>query len=302
MRSRRRKTRSPTGTESHSPIGNFRHMGSYGLISSIESLPLPEGPHVRDFDSRQKAAKQAARAAKRAGATGARSATQATGATPMPATPEPGATKESQALDSNASASQALAHDSAVSGEYVDSGEPAKSEERKVEPLSRGELSDPRTTMARLHEMSAHDLSVLDALNNEGRQIIRTRLMAIWDEMSVRFERGESINGISGTGGKGMGKYLRSLGIDPAKRRSWKFEIGKQDILRLTQESPLRKRGTKKKEIVIHSETEADLIAQAGVRMAQQLVGDSAMPPQERINKAEASAKEILNAIEDGQY
>ena len=156
--------------------------------------------------------------------------------------------------------------------------------------------------MARLHELSKHGLRVLDAVTNEGRQIIRTRLMAVWDEMSVRFERGESINGISGTGGKGMGKYLRSLGIDPAKRRSWKFEIGKQDILRLTQESPPRQRGTKKKEIVIHSETEADLIAQAGVKMAQQLVCDSAIPPQERINKAEAVAKEILNAIADGQY
>jgi hypothetical protein len=226
----------------------------------------------------------------------------ATQSDPTPATPKSGATKKSQALDSNACASQALAPDRAVSGEYVDSREAAKSEERNVEPLSRGALSNPRTTMARLHKMSVHDLRVLDALNNEGRQIIRTRLMSIWDEMSVRFERGESINGISGTGGKGMGKYLRSIGIDPAKRRSWKFEIAQQDILRLAQESPRRKRSTKKKEIVIHSETEADLIAQAGVKMAQQLVGDSAMPPQERINKAEAVAKEILNAIEDGQY
>jgi hypothetical protein len=156
--------------------------------------------------------------------------------------------------------------------------------------------------MQHLHKMSEHELDVLDALNNEGRQIIKTRLMAIWDEMYVRFERGESVNGISGTGGKGMGKYLRSIGVDPAKRRSWKFEIRQEEALRLAQENPPPKRTTKKKEIVINSETEADLIAKAGVKIAQLLAGDGMTPPQERVNKAGAVAKDILSAIECGQY
>jgi alkylated DNA repair dioxygenase AlkB len=41
-------------------------MGNFGTISSIESLPIPEGPHVKDFDAAQKAAKIAGRAARKA--------------------------------------------------------------------------------------------------------------------------------------------------------------------------------------------------------------------------------------------
>jgi hypothetical protein len=41
-------------------------MDDFGTISSIESLPLPDGPHVKDFDATQTAAKKAARAAKTA--------------------------------------------------------------------------------------------------------------------------------------------------------------------------------------------------------------------------------------------
>lgn len=40
-------------------------MDNFGIISSIDSLPIPEGPHVKDFDAAQKAAKIAARAAKK---------------------------------------------------------------------------------------------------------------------------------------------------------------------------------------------------------------------------------------------
>ena len=208
--------------------------------------------------------------------------------------------QQSEALESNASESQPLVPDNSIDGEYV---ETAASQERKVEPISGAVLSSPGTTMQQLHEMAKHELNVLDALNNDGRQIIKTRLMAIWEEMSVRFERGESINGISGTGGKGMGKYLRSIGIDPAKRRSWKFEIRQQEALRLAQENPpIRAKRTSKKEIIINGETEADLIAKAGVRMAQLLAGDNMTPPQERVNKAGAMAKDILEAVVDGQY
>jgi hypothetical protein len=32
-------------------------MGNLGIISSVDSLPIPEGPHVKDFDAAQKAAK-----------------------------------------------------------------------------------------------------------------------------------------------------------------------------------------------------------------------------------------------------
>ena len=224
-------------------------------------------------------------------------------ATPdQPASKAQKAAKRSQALESNASGSPSLTPDMAVSGEYVDSAELRKPEERKVQPISRTDLSKPGTTMEHLHKMSVGELKVLDVLSNEGRQIIRTRLMAIWDEMSVRFERGESVNSISGTGGKGMGKYLRSIGVKPAKRRSWKFELLREETLRLAQETlPIGRKRPTKKEIVINSETEADLIAKAGVKVAQ-ILADASMTPQESYNKAVAESREILRAIEDGQY
>lgn len=37
-------------------------MDNFGIISTADSLPIPEGPHVRDFDAAQKAAKIAGRA------------------------------------------------------------------------------------------------------------------------------------------------------------------------------------------------------------------------------------------------
>jgi hypothetical protein len=218
-------------------------MSTSTVISSVESIPLPP------------AAPQNRRPAK-----------------------GPKASKWSEALESNASESQSLVPDTTLTGEYVEN---IQSVDRKVEPISRAILSNPGTTMAQLHKMATHELDVLDALNNEGRQIIKTRLIAIWEAMSVRFERGESVNGISGTGGKGMGKYLRSIGINPAKRRIWKFEIRQQEALRLAQENPpMKGKRTTKKEIVINSETEADLIAKAGIKMAQVLAGDNMTSPQ----------------------
>lgn len=276
-------------------------MNDFGTISSIESLPLPDGRHVKDFDAAQAAEKKAARAAKNVAATVTPPQAEAIAAAPISVTVEPDTGEHSQALESDACGSLFLVPDKAVSAEYVDPVEPGNPMERKVTPISRADLGKPSTTMEHLHQMSVGDLKVLDALSNKGRQIIKTRLMVIWEEMSVRFERGESVNNIFGTGGKGMGKYLRSIGVSPAKRRSWKFEIRRDEILRLAHENPPPKRATKRKEIVINSETEADLIAKAGVRMAQ-LLDDGSPTPQEGYNGAVAVAKEILDAIEDGRY
>jgi hypothetical protein len=83
----------------------------FGKISSIESLPLPEGPHVKDFDAARKAAKKAARAAEKAAAREV---------PPQVAAPEPQTAKQSQALGSNASGTMFLVPN-IVSGNHVDS-------------------------------------------------------------------------------------------------------------------------------------------------------------------------------------
>jgi hypothetical protein len=208
--------------------------------------------------------------------------------------------KRRQALVSNACESESLVHDASVTGEYIDYLPPAKSADHKVEPLARAALRDAKTTMTDLHRMAVHDLDVLDALRNKGRQIIKTRLMAIWEEMAARFERGESVNGISGTGGKGMGKYLRSIRVDPAKRRSWKFEIHRKAALQLAREIPPIKTKTAKDPKPF--ENEAELLAKAGVRLAETLAGEGMTPPQERAKKAEEMAKDILEAVSVGGY
>ena len=276
-------------------------MDDFGTISSIESLPLPDGRHVKDFDAAQAAEKKSARAAKNVAATVTPPQAAAIAAAPIAVSVEPDTGEHSQALESDACGSLFLVPDKAVSAEYVDPVEPGNPMERKVTPISRADLGKPSTTMEHLHQMSVGDLEVLDALSNKGRQIIKTRLMVIWDEMSVRFERGESVNGIFGTGGKGMGKYLRSIGVSPAKRRSWKFEIHRDETLRLAHENPPRNATTKKKAIVINSETEADLIAKAGVKMAQ-LLETAARHRRKATTGLWQWRRTSFDAMEDGRY
>jgi hypothetical protein len=274
-------------------------MEKYGIISSIDLIGLAKRPLVAEFDAAHVSGEKTVCASKKAVAKS--TIPENVSAPEVIGTPPPETADKSEALLSNACVSQALGAETSVYGEYL-ATYPAKAEVRKVEPISRAILSSPDTTMQQLHQMSEHELGVLDALNNDGRQTIKTRLMVIWEEMSVRFERGESINGISGTGGKGMGKYLRSLGVDPSKRRSWKFEIRRHEALQLAQEKPPLKRPIKRKEIIINSQTEADLIAKAGVRMALMSAGDNMTAPQERASKVNDMAKDIIEAIEGGRY
>jgi hypothetical protein len=289
MSSRSQKTNTILGREFHLLTGSF-NMGNYGIISSVESIKLPDGPHVREFDASQEAAKKVADTSVISEDSCDSKFVHSASAT----------TNKSEALESNASNCHSLVPGNAIDAEYI---EVVRLPERKLQPISPDVLGKSETTMEALHKMSGLELRMLDALQNEGRQIIKTRLMVIWDEMSVRFERGESINGISGTGGKGMGKYLRSIGFPPAKRRSWRFEVRKEEALRLAQEKPpIKRRRSTKKEIIINSQSEADLIAKAGVRMALMSAGDNMMPPHERASKVTVMAKEIIEAIEGGHY
>jgi hypothetical protein len=108
-------------------------MSTSTVISSVESIPLPPAsPQIRRQVKVSKASDR------------------------------------SQALKSNASKSQSLVPDPSIDGEYV---ETTQSVGRKVEPISRAVLSSPGTTMQQLHLMATRELNVLDALNNEGRQI-----------------------------------------------------------------------------------------------------------------------------------
>lgn len=217
--------------------------------------------------------------------------------------------QSTQALDSNASAVQCLVSEIAISSEYPNDivGIAALAEHQRVEPLARAALSNPATTMDNLHRMSENELNILESLTNHGKQRLKDRLMRIWDEMARRFELGETLTinetTISGTRGKGMGKYLRLIGIDPAKRRFWKFEIKQKDMLVLAREiAPGKPKSIKKKNTVIEGETEAHHIAKWGLRIAQTLAEESMVSPQERVNRAQTMSKELLEAVAGGNY
>ena len=75
-------------------------MDDFGKISSIDSLPLPDGPHVKDFDAAQRAAKKAARATNKAEGAAPNAVTSGTvpevtsaEAQPAPNTPSPAVPK-----------------------------------------------------------------------------------------------------------------------------------------------------------------------------------------------------------------
>jgi hypothetical protein len=85
--------------------------------------------------------------------------------------------------------------------------------------------------------------------------------------MAARFENGETIHGISGSGGKGIGKYLRWIGVDPAKRRSWKFEIRQEELRQLTGEiSPEPEESTSEPPLTVAQEEVAEALVSQGIK------------------------------------
>jgi putative DNA primase/helicase len=133
-------------------------MYDFGKISSIESLPFPDGRNVKDFDAAQVAARKAARAAKKVTATVTPPQAEAIAAPPIPAR-KPETAEQSAALEPNASGSLFLVPDKAASGEYIDSVESGKQEERKVAPISRADLSkesSPASTAALIGEIESY--------------------------------------------------------------------------------------------------------------------------------------------------
>ncbi len=104
---------------------------------------------------------------------------------------------DAQALQRNASPSPKT-----HSGEILHPGTPES--ERTVEPLSREDLAGK--SLSNMHGIVMSDLGVLDAISREGQEVVRKRLMVVFDEMARRFEAGEKLDGIRGKGGKGRNR------------------------------------------------------------------------------------------------
>jgi hypothetical protein len=223
-------------------------MGDFGKISPIESLPLPEGRHVKDFDAAQAFARKAARAAKKVAATVTPPKVEPVTAPPIPA-PETQTAKQSETLDSNACGSLFLMADAAAS-ECVDSAEPPKPEEGKVAPISRADLGETDTTRGlftsdvqattltaeqanalfptetygaytaeRLHNTNVENFKESKHLHSKFVAHQYDRVLPALNESIQRLKAGEEINGFSGD--RQVGTYLDSLGYTADLVRQW---------------------------------------------------------------------------------
>ena len=213
-----------------------------------------------------------------------------------------------QALNVNASQSTALAKDTTTPGEYVDHTTPARTK-KDIEPFHL-DLSDTLESLAKASDAEMESLDKLERetelLSRRGSAIAKKRLLRIWEAMNVRFEAGETLkieNQIfSGTGGKGLGSYLRWIGIDPQQKRNWNHYLKRKDVARLTGTVIPDPPPPPKKGITIEGATPIAEIAKYGVRMAQTLSDPNFQPmlaPQDRINKAGAMGIEMLAAIRE---
>jgi hypothetical protein len=257
-----------------------------GKISSIDKLRVPEGIHVRDFDEQQRALRRAARAMtkKKPNAHNFK-ASQADADLP-------------KALNLNASQIRATPVEGLnLSGQAVLVSQPLASAIDTIPTI------EPKTLVEKsivdLHEMVLRERELLAIISRAGQEVIKKRLMVIFEELGKRYEAGEKFGRF--TGRKAMGAYLRSVGIQPGKLRVWKFLLRKDETAALAGEvvSPAKRKNNKQE---IDSESEAHLLAKAGLKIAEFLAGENMMSPGERVRKAEALAQEMLDSRAGGQY
>jgi hypothetical protein len=288
-------------------------MDNYGNISSIDTIPLRQGQHVRDFDEKQRFLKKAARAAARSEAKETESVVNALAKSHsteenlhVALSCESSEAASHEALEINASVPErSVTTASALDAEYIEDAAP-EAWPVQVEPLSVEALV-ANNSLHDLDLMSRAEMSVLETLSNEGKERIKLRLMRVWDAIALRFESGETMTlegkTIAGTGGKGMGAYLRHIGINPAKRRSWTFELKQKRMLMLAQETytPAKKRKDQETpEVGLESQTEAMQLAKAGIRLARTITGDTMMSSAERSERAAKLSVELLEAAHSG--
>ncbi len=179
--------------------------------------------------------------------------------------------------------------------------------------LTKGTLDDVQPilpealvgkTMAELNQMVLKEQAKLNVLARAGQRIIRERLCVFLREMRRQFQAGESFTnakGITFTGNKANGAYLRSIGIRPGTARTWNSRLSRKETAALGGEtlSAPKHRRTPAGNI---NETESGLLINAAGRLARLLNVESLMPASELLSKAKAQSKEILDAMEGGRY
>ncbi len=136
------------------------------------------------------------------------------------------------------------------------------------------------------------------------RREVITRLLPALREMEKRYAARGARNDLKNDGlPEGWQAYCRSRGLNPDTIRKWfqRYEPAKEVATLVGAKPKTATKPASKNTVKRVDDTEADLIATAGVRLANTLI-DPLLPEKERIAKATRLAEELKVAVEGGGY
>jgi hypothetical protein len=263
-------------------------MDDFGKISSIESLPLPEGPHVRDFDEAERAARKAARAAKKAVATDVLASPAGPGSTLGP---------------------RLLARVLPPERDTVTPLSPAPDA-----PYVFAVLDDPT-----FHSTLSSFVQQAQAQYADFSLTLYYRILPGLQDAQRRFKDHEKDSAYRLDGCKGIEEYIRKLGLNPASVRKWRQRDKERQSMREIkllaggpEACPECGQGKKHAPSCSHyvaplplppeSETEAKILAEQCLRMTNALLGPSVDPLPERVKKVISMAESVQEASAGGRY
>lgn len=262
-------------------------MDDFGTISSIESLPLPEGPHVRGFDERQKAMKRAARIAKKAETEPVVHPTQTgSGLALVPTAKVPSPDRDTVTL---------VPPGPEVPYVYID-------------------LDDQtfHTTLSGFVQQAQGHYAQYGLT-------LYYRILPGLQDAERRFKEHEGNPTYTLEGCKGIEEYVKKLGLKPATIRKWRQRDKERQFMREVkflaggpETCSECGRGKGHKSSCSHyvppppappeDETEAKILAQQCLRMTCTLVGPSVDSFPERVKKVISMAEAVQEAAAGGKY
>jgi hypothetical protein len=138
--------------------------------------------------------------------------------------------------------------------------------------------------------------SHVEKLNNE----VRERLYPALLEMEKRYNKKQGARSdLKALEADGWHEYLESRGVTPATFRKWKSRNAVKELEGyLLQPKPKRKKKDNSSEV---AETEQNLLAQAGLRLAKTML-NPLLTAAERAEKGQELSEQLIGAAEGGVY
>jgi hypothetical protein len=276
-------------------------MEDYGVISSIQAIPLPEREHVSDFDERQKALKQTVRAAQNA------TSTQLMTTTPLMTAPGSIAAVPSRTQNNRLPAP----------------AEKLLPQDRDTVTLITSDSNAPYV-YAGLDDPTFH--ATLSCFVQEAQRhyakfglTLYYRILPGLQDAQRRFADHKENPDYRLDGCTGIEEYVKRLGLDPARIRKWRQRDKERQFTRemkllVAAGEPCKHCGRTKSHAptcphyiplpppLPENETEAKLLAEQCRRMTTTLLGPSVEPFPERVKKVLRMAEAVQEAATGGGY